>query len=315
MKIKRTLFLLLKISISILILAWLAKDLNFSKILDNLQLLPIWAWFAALYTYLLAQILSSLRWQLIAQSLNLHGTFSQFLDWYFLGMFFNLFLPTGMGGDAVKSYHLGKYHSKHLNAAYSILFDRLTGLCALLIICAFALWHVTLDSTLNKLIIAAIALSISGFLFAPGLLKLLQKALPKLRPWISPLQQLYQNPKRLILIFLMAIIIQLIGLGIVIGLGTLISIDLSWSFYIVSWTLITLTTLLPISINGLGVREAGFVYLFQTQQIASEQAITLSLLTFIIPLLASLFGLVPFFSLNSKAVSNLKARQAQSTAN
>ena len=294
---------------SLLILSWLAKDLNVSKILENLQLLPLWAWFAALYIYILAQILSSLRWQLIAQSLNLHGTFSQFLDWYFLGMFYNLFLPTGMGGDAIKSYHLGKHHSNHLNSAYSILFDRLTGLCALLIISAFALWHVKLDATLNNLIIAAIALSISGFLFAPGLLKLLQKALPKFSPWISPLQQLYHNPKRLILIFLMAIIIQLIGLGIVIGLGTLLAIKLSWSFYIVSWTLITLATLLPISINGLGVREAGFVYLFQTQQIASEQAITLSLLTFIIPLLASLFGLVPFFSLNTQAISNEKELQ------
>lgn len=284
---------------SILILSWLAKDLNISKILDNLQLLPLWAWFAALFTYLIAQILSSLRWQLIAQSLGLHGTFSHYLDLYFLGMYFNLFLPTGMGGDAIKSYHLGKHHSNHLNAAYSILFDRLTGLCALLMICAFALWHVTLDKDLNTLIIAAIALSVSGLLFAPVLLKLIQKLLPKLSAWISPLQQLYHSPKRLILIFLMALIIQMIGIALVIGLGTLLTIQLDWSFYIVSWTLITIATLLPISINGLGIREAGFVYLFQMQQIPSEQAITLSLLTFIIPLLASLFGLVPFFSLNS----------------
>lgn len=295
---------------SILILGWLAKDLNTAKILENLQLLPLWAWFAALFTYLLAQILSSLRWQLIAQSLHLHSTFSQYLDLYFLGMYFNLFLPTGMGGDAIKSYHLGKRHNSHLNSAYSILFDRLTGLCALLMICAFALLHVTLNADLNKLIIATITLSVSGLLFAPVLLKLIKKALPKLSPWISPLQQLYHSPKRLILIFLMAIIIQLIGLSLVIGLGTLLSIKLSWSFYIVSWTLITLATLLPISINGLGVREAGFVYLFQMQQIPSEQAITLSLLTFIIPLLASLFGLVPFFSLNSQANSNTKAVQA-----
>ncbi|NOQ64247.1 MAG: flippase-like domain-containing protein [Methyloprofundus sp.] len=286
---------------SVLILGWLAKDLNLVKILENLKLLPLWAWFAALFTYLLAQILSSIRWQLIAQSLGLHGSFNQYLDLYFLGMFFNLFLPTGMGGDAVKSYHLGKRHSNHLNSAYSILFDRLTGLCALLIICAFALWHVALDETLNLIIIAATTLSVGGLIFAPSIFKLLQRVLPQLSRWISPLQQLYHSPMRLLLIFMMAIAIQLIGLSIVIGLGTLLAIKLSWSFYIVCWTLITLATLLPISINGLGVREAGFVYLFQTQGIDSEQAITLSLLTFLIPLLASLFGLLPFFSLDTPA--------------
>ena len=306
MKIKRWLKFSVKTLVSILVLAWLFKDLEFDKVTEYVKLMPAWAWVTGFFMYFLAQFFSSIRWQLIAKYLKLNGSFQFYIGLYFLGMFYNLFLPTGMGGDVVKSYHLGKRHEKHLSAAYSVLFDRIFGLLALMLICACALWFVDwADPASNKLISVVIIFGVACLPFSVSIIKLMQRLIPKLHHWLEPVNLLFQN-SRLMMIFTLSLLIQLIGIILVIGLGTILNINLDWSFYIVSWTIITLATLLPISINGIGVRESSFVYLFKMQGIPEEQAIALSFLTFIIPLLVSLTGLIPFTSATFSKPTHVK---------
>src|SRR5204863_360725 len=69
----------------------------------NLQLR--W-WLLAAGLYYLTQVASSLRWQILARPLGFHRPITQYLSFYFIGMFFNLFLPTSVGGDVVRAWYL-----------------------------------------------------------------------------------------------------------------------------------------------------------------------------------------------------------------
>ena len=294
-KLKRHLLLFAKIIISISLLIWLLYDMHWQPILTSIKSVPFWGWLTALGLYLFAQLLSSLRWQLISHTLKLPGSLSFFTRLYFLGMFFNLFMPTSVGGDVVKSYWLGKTNNSQLNAVYSILFDRLSGLVALLLICALAL--LTIDFKLERIsevILLCTALSFTALLLAPTLLQLVSKIVPKIDNLVSPIKLLYQKHSFFWLTFALAALVQATGIVIIFLLGYLLDIKLSLAFYTISWTLITLITLLPLSINGIGIREAAFVYLFSLRGISDEQALVLSLLSFSIPVIASLFGIFPF---------------------
>lgn len=272
----------------------LLSDMQWPQIVEAFNRVPFWSALLLLGLYLFAQILSTLRWRLICISLQLPSNWLYLLKLYFLGMFCNLFLPTGVGGDAVKSYALGKTGNSQLKAAHSVLFDRLSGLIAMLMLAMVALTMIRLQPVWIPILIAAMALvGLAALFFAPMIIALMARYLPKIAGYFTPLVSLYKNRLRFYLLFLLAFTIQTLGFIIVIALGEALGIRVSPAFYVVSWTAITLLTLLPISINGIGVREAGFVYLFKLQGVPAEAAMTLGILMFAIPVCASLFGVIP----------------------
>src|SRR5271166_3394565 len=54
---------------------------------------------ATVAIYLAGQVMSAWRWQLLAAVLNLRGPFAEFMRYYFIGVFTNLFVPGLVGGD------------------------------------------------------------------------------------------------------------------------------------------------------------------------------------------------------------------------
>src|SRR5205085_4499379 len=132
---KKTLFTLLKIAVSLGILAYI-----FLKVVDiNLlwkELIkanPLY-FVAAVAVYFLVQGLSAWRWYVLLKPQGIDVPFSRIVAYYFLGMYFNFFLPSAIGGDVVKVYYLNK-ETKQLSAsASSVFFDRDMGMGGLVLI-------------------------------------------------------------------------------------------------------------------------------------------------------------------------------------
>lgn len=299
---KKTFLMSAKFCVSGALLYVLLADLQWSRILDALAGLPPWILALMLGVYLLAQLLSCLRWRLICAALGLSATWRYLMSLYFIGMFCNLFLPTGVGGDAVKSIALGRASHSHIKAAQSILFDRFSGLVALCLLAAAALLFVHAGITWIRPLVLTVTLSGLGvMLFLPALIRLLSGPWPQCGQYLTPVARLYHEPRRFLLMFFLAVMIQGLGIVLVAGLGESLGIRLSLSYYVVYWTLITLLTLLPVSINGLGVREAGFVYFFGLEGVPEALSLTLSLLIFAIQACVALFGFYPlFYSMHKK---------------
>src|SRR5262249_41831335 len=95
-------------------------------------------WLAAVGLYALTQVVSALRWQLLAQPLGFQRSLGQFVRYYFIGMYFNLLLPTSVGGDVVRAWYLDGRSGRRLPAFLSVFVDRFSGLRVLLALAGVA---------------------------------------------------------------------------------------------------------------------------------------------------------------------------------
>ena len=101
-KLKATLKVFVRIGISVILLGWLVSRSDPTELLDALLDISPVTWSIAFFMYILSQIISSARWHILARALGFPGKWRTYLGYYFVGMYFNLFLPTGVGGDFLR---------------------------------------------------------------------------------------------------------------------------------------------------------------------------------------------------------------------
>ncbi len=283
-----------RLAVSSGLLAWLFAGQDWDLILEAMGRLDVWVFLGVLMIHLFSKVVSSCRWHLAGRRLGLASSWKRYLELFFLGMFFNLFLPTSFGGDVVKSYFLGRENRSQLHAAFSVFIDRACGLAALMCAGACALpftEHITRWQA-GFLVLAA-AGSLAGIGAAPWLLAVLNHVTTRFSRWLEPLAELRRAPGVLAAVFGLSLAVQGMSILVVALLGGALGLELPFAFYCSSLAVITLLTLLP-SISGLGVREAGFVLFFQQAGVMREEALALSLLYFAVHLGGGLAGLIPF---------------------
>jgi len=109
---------------------------------------------AAILLYLLVEVAAAARWHVLLQVQGIRLSVPRVTGLFFIGMFFNQFLPGGTGGDIVKSYYLLKETpERKAGALLAVLFDRLVGLVALVAITATLIlfrYHWLAQTTLTR---------------------------------------------------------------------------------------------------------------------------------------------------------------------
>ena len=84
--------------------------------------------------FIIAQTISTYRWKMLLHTERMNIHFYNLIAYYFIGMFFNLFMPTLVGGDVVRGYYLYKKSNKGSESVASIFVERLSGFFALMVI-------------------------------------------------------------------------------------------------------------------------------------------------------------------------------------
>ena len=250
-----------------------------------------------------ALILGAYRWQrlLIVQGVSV--PFPMLISSYFVGLFFNNFLPTGMGGDVVRIYDVAKYSRQPSASAASVIAERALGSFAQGLIALFGL---ALGYEMAKSFSAAIMALFLGLcllllvllfgerwarrLNLPDPFSLKSKALRVLESISFCLRN---KP-----VALWVVCVSLLFHAIVVLINYLIFRALGANVSLVSCFLlipiISVITLLPISINGLGVREGAYIYFFGRLGLSTMESVAASLLFFFLLTLVSLIGGVIF---------------------
>ncbi|MEK7205710.1 MAG: lysylphosphatidylglycerol synthase transmembrane domain-containing protein, partial [candidate division NC10 bacterium] len=128
-----------KLLVSSLLLAFLFLRVDRTVFVRTLQALPLRVFLGCVGLYFLGYVISTVRWQrlLLAEGIRLPLWRLSLI--YFEGAFFNLFLPTLIGGDIVRGYSIYKITRGHDASIASILVDRLSGFAALIVIALVAL--------------------------------------------------------------------------------------------------------------------------------------------------------------------------------
>jgi uncharacterized membrane protein YbhN (UPF0104 family) len=297
-KIRNTVLVCLKISVSAVLLYLIFSKAGGKAVIANLRLLNPIAFIAASGIYLSTLYLSSLRWRLlIPRNTGLKRIFS----FYMIGAFFNTCTPGIIGGDAVKAYYLHKELSARSRsstlsiAIASVFMDRYIGFFALLTISiiVFPFGFKYLEETPVKWLMPALLLG-----FAAGSILIFKfrigerlKFLFKVYEYFS----LYRSKRReLSMSFLYSLCIQLLNILSVYILSQSLSLGLSFLSLVVFVPIIVLISFIPVSISGIGLREGAFVFFLGTLGVASELSVTLSISWFLSIVFASLPGLFPY---------------------
>jgi uncharacterized protein (TIRG00374 family) len=255
--------------------------------------------------YASGQWLSAFKWHLMLRPVRLSVSYLRMVSFYFIGMFFNIFLPTIVGGDAVKAILLARETGAPARSTMSVFMERNTGLLALLTIAAVAAWFAPPVPLFGLTLFSLTLLLFVGFLAANLVLAdarayrlvdylIAMTPLARMRSRASSLYEAVVPYRRDISIVVAGVMLSFVFQAVVILVVFLNAKALDQTVPIAALAvfvpLISLAGMLPVSVNGLGIREVLYVLLFGRVGIRSEAAVSMALLYFVVTLAASLPG-------------------------
>ncbi|MDF2439360.1 MAG: glycosyltransferase 2 family protein [Abditibacteriota bacterium] len=309
---------LLRLMLGVAIVAWLVSRPEGARAGSVLREASPWLLPMAVLAYWLGQIASARRWQLLLNTSLLAQPESRsplgFVEYgriYFLGMFGNLWLPTSIGGDAARAFLAGRRINNFGLAVTSVFLDRFIGFVGLIVAGASGLlWDALARSsaapgTLNGAVpmpaLRILLLATGGLILVAivivVVLRLAQNSrtaspqeLPSRGMWsrlsgkLSGLHAAladYAVPQRrkvLWAAFGWSFVVQVIQITINIGLARAVGLTLPASTLAWLAPLLALSSVLPLGIGGLGVREAAAVALLHNSGATQSTVIAWSLL-------------------------------------
>lgn len=254
-----------KLLVSAGLIAWMLYLVDAEVVLERLRGVKLSFLLAALGILLIQVGLSALKWRLILRAEGHSEPYGALLRIYLTGSFFSLFLPTSFGGDVYRVAALRKTVQVAKGTA-SVLFDRITGLSALLAIAMVGIVAVAESPAIAALAATALMLGIGTFFalnteLAARSLTALEKyaALSFLVKLVRSFQAYRRNWRMVIAASMIALLFQfnivIVNYCYVLALG----LDIPFEVLVMVIPLAYLTEVLPISINGIGVRESALV--------------------------------------------------------
>lgn len=248
-------------------------------------------------------LLSSYKWLILLREQNISRKLADLWMIYYIGFFFNNFLPTSVGGDVVRIVKTSRSKEEISGVGASIIAERLVGLLALLVL-AFVGYFSGLKSGFNFYLgnsgLYILLFTGVGFLIVWFAVAIAKKDFQKYRMlavFIEKIKQvrtqifLYREKQATLLkalgfsfvfYFIMVLNIYFIAKGI----G--VSIDIFKLVFIVPT--VALISMIPITFNGLGVREAAYVIFFQQIGISIESGVLIAFTSRMYSVIGSLIG-------------------------
>jgi hypothetical protein len=285
----------LKVCVSVGLIYYLFTLIDLDRVLDQLRKVDFRYLIVALLL-LLAQIgISSSKWHLILRSDGVLMRLPFLIKTYMIGNFLSLFLPTSFGGDIYRVLAVRGINRDLAKSTSSVLFDRLTGVLALVSICMFAYLALP-DQPYEPVVLIAYVLGVAGFLIVSSdtVIRIINASkislVRKVGKILASFRNYRRDPRTLALVILLSFIFQL-NIVIVNKMYTMaLGLDIPFSVLLVIIPLIYLTEILPISINGLGVRESAFGFFFVLIGHTVEEGLAVSLLVIGMRYLLGLLG-------------------------
>jgi uncharacterized membrane protein YbhN (UPF0104 family) len=281
----------LRLGVSALLLGWIAWQTDWSQVGHAFGQLRVELWLAAIATLALTQVVSALRWQLLARPLGFERSLWQYTGFYFIGMYFGMVLPTSVGGDVVRAWYLDGRSGCRLAAFVAVFLDRLSGLLVLLAMACVAtlVCPLELPAWIPWSVWGTAASAVVGLALLPVIARRSKHA--KLRA--SQLRSAFamlRSPRLLAATTLLSLVVQAANVIIVWLVGTAIGAGVHAEYYWILVPMVSLLTLLPVSVNGMGLREGGMAVFLAPLGVGRGTALTLSLLWFAVFTATSLLG-------------------------
>lgn len=302
-KIPPTVSLVLKTLVSLGILSFLLTRVDITRLLQILSTAHVPYLLVGLVGYFVGQIVSSVRWTLLARPLGFKNPFSDFVFYYFIGMFFNLFAPGTVGGDLGRIFYLARgqiqdrargWTGSTASALISVVMDRVVGMVALVWMGTAALLlfpAYSLPRVIHYITYGLTLAFILGWFMLPLFQRMFERRSHAIGQNLSLAIAAYRNNQQVVAqTILLSLSVHFIQASIQLYLGRALAVEVPFSYCFILYPLVGLFSAIPITLNGFGLREGGYLFLLQLVGISSEKAIAFGLLWFVIVALDSLIG-------------------------
>lgn len=306
---KKCVSFVIKAVISISLIWYLLSKTEFTAIYTSIKGAALGWLCLSFLTLYLGKILTSFRWQILLAAQGIQIPLRSLVASVFVGQFFNSFLPTTVGGDAIRAYDTASQSKESTKSVMSVFADRLIGVFALALLAILALgigyligeqvsfyaWPVlgvfaicSLGMFMvynDKLIVAGEHLL--SRMKMSGLVEKLDKA-------YRSLYLLRERPQVMALALVISILLQINVVLFYYFIGVALDLEVSWLYFTMIVPVALVVLLVPFSINGIGIREGIFVYLLTGLGVPVEESLALSLISFGLMLTQGIIGGVIF---------------------
>jgi uncharacterized protein (TIRG00374 family) len=296
---------LVKLAVTVGLYAFIFVRVDVAQLVEHVSSARLSFVALAVLAYAGGQLTSAYRWYLLLVPVRLVAGYGRVAAFSFIGMFFNFFLPTIVGGDAVKALLLALETGSPARATISVFMERNLGLAALLVIALAAVFYAPpvelLGFTLPTIVIALACgfVAVNVLVFsrrAYTMLDWLVSMTPLRRVWPgagqlhAALTPYLSTPGIMLAAIALSFVFQIVVITVVFLCARALGVNVPVSALAVFVPLIALGGMLPVSINGFGVRDALYLLLFGRLGTPPDVAVSLSLLHVAVTFVSSLPG-------------------------
>lgn len=303
---KQFFFPVIKLSISVALIYWILRGTEVREIWSAINSANLVLLFIAFLLHFVGFYISSLRWRLLLKSQGVKSSIPFLIRSYMVSAFLNNLLPSIVGGDAIRVYDSWRLGQNKGTAVAVVFVDRFLGLvalmlfalCGLLIVDQLAVFLPLLPlwmglSFLGMLLVIWIVFSPSAYLLNwlqtirfPGCKKI-QNILNKI---VTAFLGFKGQKKALINGLWLSILLQTNVVLHYFLIAQALNFDVSLANFFLIIPLAIFMMMLPISINGIGLRESVFVLFFSAFGVLKYQAIAFSWLAYGLVIIQGLLG-------------------------
>lgn len=271
-RFKNLLKLAIKIAVTAGCLWYVSQKIDWVLTWKLLEVSNKWWLIIAAVLFTVSKVTSSYRLNIYFKNISVRLTETENLKLYWMGMFYNLFLPGGIGGDAYKVILLNrqqKHPVKKLTAA--VLLDRISGVAGLGILAALYYFFIHRGGEYSYWHIAAIIPGLALYYFA-------------IKKFFTSFAQSFWSTLGL------GLLVQFLQVLCAYGLMRSIHINEFTNHYVFLFLLSSIVAILPFTIGGLGAREVVFLWGSQQFNLDTHQSIYISILFYLITVIISFGG-------------------------
>lgn len=282
---KKYLKLIIKLTITIALLAYFYRKIELGAVKEHLSELQLWPLVLFFVICVGNMCISSYRWKLLLDADGLILPFKKLFTSHWIAAFFNFFAPSNIGGDAYRITDVAIKSGKPVNTVASVFVDRLSGFIAMSVVGTIfplcGLKSVPQEHWWKLCIPFCFFCCLIVLLFLIKQQKILRwsmRFMPKvIRGRVEKLLDTFLQSTHA---YKANVLWRCVGLSLIFQffiivavwcIGTSMGLNISFFYYCIFTPLICILESLPTSINGMGMRDAGYIMFFTAVGIETAQ--------------------------------------------
>jgi uncharacterized protein (TIRG00374 family) len=299
-------------AVTVVLLALLLRGFDVGAFGHAIVRVPVSYYLMSLAVLAAGQVLYALRWQMVLRGMGLRVPFRAVMEPYLVGIFFNNFLPSAVGGDVARVYYMGR-RAGFAASATSVVVDRALGLGWIAVLATVLLWTLPLPGEAFDVARRVLVLILVGLGVLVVASSQLEGVAGRWGRWPSRVRTIAASLRGHLAALWRAPLIVVRVLAIVVAYFA----ALTWvyrtyfrlagghdvSFPLVFATLLTIAVLsnVPLTVNGIGLREQLHYVLFSVFGLSKEETVAASVVVFSQLLIVSLAGCILWLRLRGRA--------------